>query len=141
VSFSPDGRQFAFERGVAKRNIVELRVANTDGSGDHVLTTIHDGDVSLFQPGLNWSRDGETIVVPVRILDKERRGILASVSVRSGKVREIYFGLESFGRPVWLKEDSILIPHHDDDYERSQLWMVSYPEGIARRFTNDLANI
>jgi DNA-binding winged helix-turn-helix (wHTH) protein len=50
VSFSPDGRQFAFERGVAKRNVVELRVANADGSGDHVLATIQDGDISLFQP-------------------------------------------------------------------------------------------
>jgi DNA-binding winged helix-turn-helix (wHTH) protein/Tol biopolymer transport system component len=140
VSFSPDGRQFAFERGVAKRNVVELRVANADGSGDHVLATIQDGDIGLFQPGPNWSNDGRTIVVPLRILDKQRRWVLASVSVQGGKVRQIYSGLEAFGRPVWMSEHSILIPHYDSEYERSQLWMVSYPEGIARRFTNDLAD-
>jgi Tol biopolymer transport system component len=73
VSFSPDGSQFAFERAVVPRNVVELRIANADGSGEHVLATIQNGDAGLFQPGPSWSRDGRTIVCPFRILDKEIR--------------------------------------------------------------------
>ena len=36
VTFSPNGQQFAFERAVVARNVIELRIANADGSGEHV---------------------------------------------------------------------------------------------------------
>jgi eukaryotic-like serine/threonine-protein kinase len=138
VSFSPDGSQFAFERGVAPRNVVELRIANADGRSEHVLATIQNGDPGLMQPGPSWSRDGETIICPFRILDKEIRWILASVSVPNGAVREIYSDVASFGRPVWLSDGNLLMPRYDTAYERSQLWTISYPEGKAQQFTNDL---
>jgi len=140
VSFSPDGSQFAFERAVVPRNVVELRIANADGSSDHVLATIQNGDAGLFQPGPSWSRDGGTIVCPFRILDKEIRWILASISVPSGAVREIYSDLAAFGRPVWLSEGNLLMPRYDTAYERSQLWTISYPDGKTQRFTNDLTD-
>jgi eukaryotic-like serine/threonine-protein kinase len=140
VSFSPDGSQFAFERAVVPRNVVELRIANADGSGEHVLATIQNGDAGLFQPGPSWSRDGRTIVCPFRILGKEIRWILASVSVSSGAVREIYSDQTAFGRPVWLSEGNLLIPRYETAYERSQLWTISFPDGKARRFTNDLTD-
>jgi DNA-binding winged helix-turn-helix (wHTH) protein/Tol biopolymer transport system component len=140
VSFSPDGSQFAFERAVVPRNVVELRIANADGSSDHVLATMQNGDAGLFQPGPSWSRDGRTIVCPFRILDKEIRWILASVSLPNGAVREIYSDLAAFGRPVWLTEGNLLMPRYDAAYERSQLWTISYPDGKTRRFTNDLSD-
>ena len=68
VSFSPDGGQFVFERAAPSRNVVELRIANADGSGEHVLATIQNGDAGLFQPGPSWSWDGHAIVCPFRIL-------------------------------------------------------------------------
>jgi DNA-binding winged helix-turn-helix (wHTH) protein/Tol biopolymer transport system component len=140
VSFSPDGSQFVFERAVVARNVVELRIANADGSGEHVLATIQNGDAGLFQPGPSWSRDGRTIICPFRIRDKETRWILAAVSVSSGAVREIYSDRTAFGRPVWLHDGNLLIPRYDTAYERSQLWTLSYPDGKARRFTNDLTD-
>lgn len=140
VSFSPDGSQFSFERAVVPRNVVELRIANADGSGERVFATIQNGDAGLFQPGPSWSRDGRTIICPFRILGKEIRWILASVSVSSGVVREIYSDQAAFGRPVWLGEKDLLIPRYDPAYERSQLWTISYPDGKARRFTNDLTD-
>jgi len=90
VSFSPDGHQFAFERGVASRNVVELRIANADGSGDRVVTTIQNGDVGLFQPGPNWSPDGRKIVASFRIVGRPIPWVLASISASDGSVREIY---------------------------------------------------
>jgi len=140
VTFSPNGEQFAFERAVVPRNVIELRIADADGSREHVIATIQNGDAGLFQPGPNWSRDGRTIVCPFRIHDKGIRWILASVSVPNGEVREIYSDVAAFGRPVWLSEESILVPRYDGEYGRWQLWTISYPDGKAQRFTNDVAD-
>ena len=138
VAFSPNGQHFAFERAVLRRNLIELRIANADGSGEYAIATIQNGDAGLFQPGPSWSRDGRTIVCPFRILGKDIRWILVSVSFPSGAVREIYSDTTPFGRPVWLTGQSLLIPRYDAAYERWQLWTISYPTGSARRFTNDL---
>jgi DNA-binding winged helix-turn-helix (wHTH) protein/Tol biopolymer transport system component len=140
VAFSPHGQQFAFERAVLRRNVVELRIAKADGSGEHVIATIDNGDAGLFQPGPSWSRDGQTIVCPFRILGKEIRWVLVAVSVQGGAVREIYSDTAPFGRPAWLSGKSLLIPRYDVAYERWQLWTISYPDGNAQRFTNDLTD-
>jgi DNA-binding winged helix-turn-helix (wHTH) protein/dipeptidyl aminopeptidase/acylaminoacyl peptidase len=140
VTFSPDGKQFAFQRAVPRRNVIELRIANADGSAEQVIATIQNGDAGLFQPGPSWSRDGRTIVCPFRILGKEIRWVLTSVSVPAGTVREIYSDTAPFGRPVWFNGHSLLVPRYDAAYERWQLWTVSYPDGNARRFTNDLTD-
>jgi DNA-binding winged helix-turn-helix (wHTH) protein/Tol biopolymer transport system component len=140
VAFSPDGQQFAFERAIFRRNVIELRIANADGSGERVIATIQNGDAGLFQPGPSWSRDGRTIVCPFRILGNEIRWTLAAVSVATGTVREILSDATAFGRPVWLSKQSLLIPRYDPAYERWQLWTISYPHGDARRFTNDLTD-
>jgi hypothetical protein len=105
VAFSPDGHQFVFERAVVPRNVIELRIANADGSGERVIATIQNGDAGLFQPGPSWSHDGQTIVCPFRILVKEIRWILATISVPEGVVREIRSDLTAFGRPVWLNKE------------------------------------
>ncbi len=140
VTFSPNGQQFVFERAVVLRNVIELRIANANGSDEHLIATIKNGDAGLFQPGPSWSRDGRTIVCPFRIHEKEIRWILASVSVPNGEVREIYSDSAALGRPVWLSQKNILIPRYDSAYGRWQLWIISYPDGKARRFTNDVVD-
>jgi DNA-binding winged helix-turn-helix (wHTH) protein len=54
VSFAPGGRQFVFTRGFPMKNEIEVRVANPDGTGEHLLTTIK-GSAAGFQPGATWS--------------------------------------------------------------------------------------
>lgn len=140
VSFSPDGSRFAFERADASRNVVELRIANSDGSGEHVLATIRNGDAGLFQPGPSWSPDGSSIVCAFRILEQETHWILVSISARDGRIREIYSDPNDLGRPVWLSEETLLIPRAEPGYPRMQLWAISYRSGQAQRFTNDLSD-
>jgi DNA-binding winged helix-turn-helix (wHTH) protein/Tol biopolymer transport system component len=135
VTFDPDGHQFAYEHCVQPRNDIELKIANADGSGDHLLATIHDGSGFLFQPGPNWSRDGRTIAVPVHIINQHQRWVL------DGSMRELYSSSQAIGRPVWLPRGNALIfPHADEVTHRSQLWTVSFPLGKAQRFTNDLSD-
>jgi DNA-binding winged helix-turn-helix (wHTH) protein/Tol biopolymer transport system component len=141
VTFSPDGQRFAYEHCIQPRNDIELKIANADGSGDHLLATIHDGSGFLFQPGPNWSRDGRTIAVPVHIMNQHQRWVLDVVSVVDGSIKELYSSSQAIGRPVWLPGGKALIfPHADEVAHRSQLWTVSFPVGKAQRFTNDLSD-
>jgi WD40-like Beta Propeller Repeat len=62
ITFSPDGKQFAFMRGVPDRSVMEIRIANTDGTGDRLLASLPA--VLRFFCGAAWSPDGKTIIAP-----------------------------------------------------------------------------
>jgi hypothetical protein len=40
VSFSPDGQQFVYTRGYPPRSITEVRIANADGTSDHLMAVM-----------------------------------------------------------------------------------------------------
>ena len=140
VSFSPDGGQFVYERCIPARNEIELRVVDTAGGTDRLLATFPQGNSSLYQPGPAWSPGGRTIVVPIPLSGMQQRWLLSAVDVSTANVRELYSSVHDMGRPVWLAGGrALLIPHYDPDSGREQLWTISFPEGQARRLTNDLA--
>jgi serine/threonine protein kinase len=138
IDFSPDGKQFAFMRGVPERNVVEIRIANGDGSSDHLLASFVA--ITNFS-GVAWSPDGKTVAVPVLQSGKEIKWSLSAINVTDGSVREMFSGSEGIGRPAWLPGgNSLLIPIQLVPENRSQLWLVSYPSGEKRRFSNDLSD-
>ena len=140
ISFSPDGRQLIYERCVPALNEIELRVADSGGGAERLLATIPQANGSLYQPGPSWSPDGTVIVVPILLSGKQQRWLLHAVEISTGKVRQVYSSVYDMGRPVWLAGGkALLIPHYDPDSGREQLWTISFPEGQARRLTNDLA--
>ena len=102
VSFSPDGRRFVFTRGIPTKNQVQVRTANPDGTGDHLLTTMQESAAG-YQPGATWSPDGRTIMVPVFHNGKMIRAGLYAIAVEDGSQRELYstdgYGV---GRPLWF---------------------------------------
>jgi eukaryotic-like serine/threonine-protein kinase len=139
VSFSPDGRELVFERNLSQGG-VELRIANVNGSGERLLTTFRDGDISVYHPGPSWSPDGRTIAVPVG-LGLEVGWTLALVSVANGSVREIRSNPTMMGHPVWLPGgDTLLLPFGNKESSRIELWTISVSGGKGRRFTNDLTD-
>ena len=138
VSFSADGKHFAFMRGVVEPLTVEIRVANVDGSGDRLLAA---RPAYMQMNGAVWSPDGKTIAAPVLQLGKEIKWALTAINVADGSVREIFSGPEWLGTPAWLPDgNSLLIPMALMPENRAQLWVISYPSGEKRRFTNDLSN-
>ncbi|MBZ5689757.1 MAG: protein kinase [Acidobacteriia bacterium] len=137
VTFSPDGKQLAYARAIRNQRMTEVRLANSDGSSDRLLTAF-PGGVWIYA-GLAWSPDGHTIVMPV--VPKDRTGsALEAISVPGGQVRELYFNTNSMGRPFWLPGGTDILIELGDFQNRGQLWTISYPDGKALRFTNDLAN-
>ncbi len=133
VSFSPDGQRFVFTNGIGDRNVLELRIADIDGSNNRLLAAIPDGS-DEFQPGPAWSPDGRTIAVPVMI----RGGfVLDAVSVSDGSSPQVYSSAYGIGRPVWVSTDELIVPLQGRD-GHGQLWTISYPRGQIDRLTNDL---
>ena len=140
VSFSPDGSQFVYEHCVENHDDIELKIANADSSGDHLLAVLHHATSLLFQPGPSWSPDGRTIAVPALLVGPQSGWVLDAVSVADGSVRELFSRPNSIGRPVWWRGDTLLVPFHETVGQRGQLWTVSFPRGNAQRFTNDLTS-
>jgi serine/threonine protein kinase/Tol biopolymer transport system component len=136
VSFSPDGQRFVFTNGLGDRNLLELRIANKDGSDNRLLAGIVGGSQD-FQPGPAWSPDGGTIALAVMLRDTQVRFALDLVRVNDGSVRQIYSSAFGIGRPVWLSTDSLVVPLRGRS-GRGQLWTISYPGGESERLTNDL---
>jgi len=139
VSFSPDGKQFAYMRGVPEHNNVELRVANTDASNDHLLAALPDFPGFMF--GAAWSPDGKTILAPGLQAGKEMKWVLTAVNVADGSLRDQFFGTQQTGRPAWFPDgNSFLIPVGLIPENRAQLFLVSFPSGEKARVSNDLSD-
>jgi eukaryotic-like serine/threonine-protein kinase len=140
ISFSPDGRTIAYEHWI--RNDMELKIANGDGTGQRLVTVVHDANfLSPGDPGPTWSPDGRMITFSKLLVGKQRRWVLFAVSVQDGRSRELYSDDAGIGRPLWLPSgDMLLVPHYDRNSRRSQLWTVSFPQGTARRFTHDISD-
>ncbi|MFZ1031396.1 MAG: protein kinase [Candidatus Acidiferrales bacterium] len=137
LSFSPDGKQFVFMRGVPEHNTVELREANADGSGDHLLATLQDWPGFMF--GASWSPDGKTILASGLHTGKTTEWVVTAVNVADGAMKDTIFGAEQTGRPAWLPDgNSYLIPLGLVPDNRAQLFVVSFPGGEKSRFSNDL---
>src|SRR5271154_4616313 len=139
LTFSPDGKQFAFMRGVLERNNVEVRFANVDGSNDHLLASLPDWPGFMF--GGAWSPDGKTILAPGLHIGKETKWVLTAINVPDGAMKGLISGSAELGRPAWSPDgNSFLIPIQLQPENRSHFWMVSYPAGERTRFSNDLAD-
>jgi len=139
VSFSPDGHQFVYTRGIGLPDGNEIRIANADGSKDRTLATIHGTSFS-YQAGAVWSPAGGAIAVSLMLRGQRSGYVLDSVSAVDGSVREVYWNAGVIGRPLWMPEGDEVLVDVDDSSGRGQLWTISFSSGQRRRVTNDLAN-
>ena len=139
ATFSPDGKRMAYLRGYPQRNEVHLFIANADGSNEQQVATSAAPETFVFE-GMSWSPDGKRIAHGILNFEDgqtTRIGIL-NVEDRSREIlpTQRWFSL---GRLEWLKDGSGLVVRAADETTRlMQVWLVTYPEGKARRVTNDL---
>ena len=138
VSFSPDGKQFAFMRGTLQ-GMVEVHTASQDGTNQKLLASFYAG--APFFNGAAWSPDGATIVASTIQSTKEIKWVLSAIRVADGQVTPFYSNPDGIGQPVWLPDgDSLIVPVALPKESRSQLSLIAFPGGQASRFTNDLSD-
>jgi len=142
VGFSPDGGRFVFVRKDLKRNAAEVRLANADGTGERLLTTVNEAGSVWSQSGGSWSPDGQTIAVSVAFWPGKPGSELATISVADGSVHALYTSQDTYemGRPLWLPEGDALVVVLYDNKVGGRLWTISYPAGEAKPLTHDFEN-
>src|SRR6202034_3858014 len=140
ISFSPDGKRFAFVRFSTKLKNSSLLVSNADGTGEQILFTLNRPNF-LSGAGPAWSPDGKRIAISENPDGEFNKYAIETVDVDSKTKTRI--GSSDWIVPdqvAWLPEGSaVLFPARVNKTSlNSQLFEVSYPGGESRRVTNDL---
>ena len=141
VTFSPDGKQFAFTRGAP--GIGEAYVMVADASGGNVRTLSTLPSPEQFQvTGPAWSPDGRTILASARSVQDGPHVRLYALDATTGTPRQI--GSQRWrgaGDLEWLPDGgSFVLSAVEPTAVGPQIWQIAFPTGDARRVTNDLNN-
>ncbi|MGA2845629.1 MAG: protein kinase [Candidatus Acidiferrales bacterium] len=140
VSFSPDGRQMAYEVFDIPASEGNLMVANADGSGARRLAVQKGAAIYL---AVKWSPDGRRIAGYVSEADSSGNNFrLMEIDVATGKEKPIpgprWRFLADF---TWLPDGSgLVVSAEEKTGVPPQLWILSYPGGRVRRVSNDLSD-
>lgn len=140
-SFSPDGQQITYVRGVLSP-VAEnaILIANADGSGERVLA-----EEKSFNAGtstISWSPDGRSIATVVaQTGESGTNWVLKIISAKTGQARDLRKFPANARAVAWLPDGSgLLVVVTDLQTVRRQIWFVSYPGGETSHFTNDLSD-
>jgi Tol biopolymer transport system component/tRNA A-37 threonylcarbamoyl transferase component Bud32 len=136
ITFSPDGRRFAFFRdNNPEPGKYRLLVVPVEGGEEKVL---HGGSTSdrMFDPA--WSPDGKTIVCSVLQPGNAFSGLVA-LDVASGQ-QKLFFTSDDrlLQRAAWMPDGKGLIA--SNQFNSNQIVFVSYPEGKWHPVTRDTNN-
>ncbi len=143
MALSPDGARVASIRRAPDEGKDVLVVSNVDGSGERRLVERKIPERMLYAGGRGsapaWSPEGHRIA----FASYEYGIVYANVVVA-----QVDSGVEetlssekwyNMGQLAWLSDGSgVVMLASDQRGYPPQLWHLSYPEGSARRITNDL---
>jgi eukaryotic-like serine/threonine-protein kinase len=138
ISFSPDGKYYAFHRVIPATGDFAIFIASENGSEERMLAS-HKGDLWYYgSPG--WSPDGSVIVTGRGSWEGGFHHALFGVRVSDGTEFPIgdhrWWDITSIqwtsdGKGIIAEAAALGTPN-------KQLWIVEYPSGKVRRITNDL---
>ena len=144
ISFSPDGRRFAFIWDDRFHN-PKLMIANSDGTGEQPLLESERsgfGDVTHGAGGVAWSPKGDFIAFVAR-RDDEALSVM-QVPVRDGAEKpitsQVWINIRGL---AWLPDGSGLIlagAGDNSQFLSQQCWLISYPSGEVQQRTHDLTD-
>ncbi len=140
ITFSPDGRQYAYIVLNNPPNTYRLVIHSLEGNDQKDLATGPRGN-ALYEP--TWSPDGKTIVCFVAQPGNALTGLVA-VDVASGQQRVFFSAPTSIlARPLWMPDGRGLLALSKDqasNFTRQQIIYVSYPDGKSTPITRDVSN-
>jgi serine/threonine protein kinase/Tol biopolymer transport system component len=140
VTFSPDGKEFAFVRRL-ENGATSLVIASADGSSERSLATYQSPE-RFDNSGPAWSPDGSLIACGVEKADAEGKlqYALVGVAVSDGKESLLTTAKWRTTQQVeWMPDGKgLLALAGTPQMVATQIWYISYPKGETRRVTNDL---
>jgi serine/threonine protein kinase len=145
ISFSPDGKRFAFVRYVSgQKDSVTLMLANADGSGEQKLAARPGGGGYALE-GPAWSPDGKVIACGAQNFAGGRYWSLVTVNVADGVEKEATSQRWGYliGQVAWLADGSglVMVAKEQTSGAPRQLWYVSYPGARYARSQTTLMSI
>ncbi|HEY1306431.1 MAG TPA: protein kinase [Vicinamibacterales bacterium] len=144
ISFSPDGRRFAFYRANhPERGSTALVHAGIDGTDARVVTVTRAPEffVPAFFAAPSWSPDGSRIAAAIHS-STSGDAVLATVDVSSGERQAFATRFQDVTFTAWLRDGSgILFVANQSDGVREfprKVWLQPFPNGTPHRVTPDL---
>jgi serine/threonine protein kinase len=142
ITFSPDGKLFAYLREHHDTPNFDLFLVNSDGTPNRALFSntmlSTDSDVPV------WLPTGKTIVIPIVQTTQDSLGGLLAVDVATGKREEVALNPSRiYSEPAWLPGTNGLVVSTvsvERGLQQLQLGFVSYPKGEFRALTTDTNN-
>jgi serine/threonine protein kinase len=135
ISFSPDRARIVFIRYKRNEGEGDLMIANADGSGEKLLSK---QTTRLRQPA--WSPDGKSIAAAEFLADESALSALDLFDSSTGQKQVIKKTDMDLDSAVWLPDQSgilVVASGRDSNFNRSQIGIISYPQGVYRPVTND----
>jgi eukaryotic-like serine/threonine-protein kinase len=140
ISFSPDGKQFAFIRLDGAKHQSYLLKAEPDGSNVHIVATKKEPQ-TFSDVGPAWMPDGQHVAVVSREnVALEGHGI-EIVDLGTGTSTPLgNLNWTSIGRLSWRSSPDAVVFAGFEKYGefRPQLWEALYPSGQLRQISSDL---
>lgn len=139
ITFSPDGKQFAFVRESHSKGDSALVIANVDGSGERLLSSRKMPNYYAVE-GLSWSPDGKLLAVSAASTEPKFHFQIVTVEVATGKEIPVATPWQWAAKIAWVNPTTLVLIGRNGDAEtnNNQPWLIDYPSGQARRLLTTL---
>jgi Tol biopolymer transport system component len=138
ISFSPDGRRFAFWRHLSDPRESRLVVRELESGKEHILVRINAQ--SRFAGAPSWSPDGRRIAGVLETPAPDLESTIAMFDPATGR-REDFLNLKrTFVDGIAWRQGGRELVSTGTDLKfslDSQVFLYSYPDGRTARVTND----
>jgi eukaryotic-like serine/threonine-protein kinase len=138
ISFSPDHARIAFMRQKLNQGESDLMIADADGSNEKLLSK---QSTRVHEPA--WSPDGKWIATSEYLLDQSGTSALDLFNSSTGEKQTFKKSDMILTSPVWLPDQTgilVAATGRDSNFNRSQIGIFSYPQGVYRPITNDTSS-
>ena len=140
ISFSPDGKQYAFIRNHASEGEDALMVSDQNGSGEQRLATRKYPEHFSTSTAPAWSPDGSTMACVTQTADANGFFMKLTELRLSDRTEHepVKKRWQEIGQIAWIPDGTALIVTGQDSSSGFlHLWRVGYPEGDLLRITSD----
>lgn len=145
ITFSGDGKRFAWVRNYPRSGETSLFVANSDGTGEQKITSLQRPERLLAGTpiGPSWSPVEDTVAAPAAGPENGSDvSKVIAIDLKTGKQKELTSHRWPFAQQVvWMNDGKgLILTAQEVQRGPNQMWHVQYPGGEVDRITNDLNN-